>query len=460
MSGVDGRFAEPEAGFDSRGDERMLLGACLRDADVAAEIVVLVQPDDLEVPENRALLRVIGTRLASGLSVDVVNLTRDLALEGRAKMVGGASYVAELPEHCPSVRVDLENLAARIRTRALVRELGSVAAALDGARKGQRVRLGGEYLPESPHEAAAAVAEYLSRVGRPSKRTEWSLGDAIDRAMIERAEARDNPGARPIPTCNPDLDEMLGGGLRQGELAIVAGRPGSGKSAWSLGYASDAAASGRRVGFISLEMRAPELADRLLSRATGMPLKLIRSGNVDDSDEIRQWRQIVGEWDLRIEARPGMTTAEVVAQARRWKARGLDLLVIDYLQRIRHEHAERQDIAVGRTSSACKEIALALEIPVVLLSQLNREVEKRATKPRRDMDPRRWWESVATPRSSDLRESGQIEQDADVIMFPMRATQFGLPDVGAAAIALEKNRNGSTGIVPTRWDGPTASYEL
>lgn len=442
-------------------DERRLLGACLLDADVAAEAVVLVKADDLHRPEHRSLLRLIGTRIAAGQGVSLTDVAGDVAAAGNGKQFGGLGYLAELPEHCPSPRFDLVALARRVRSRAVARELAVVAEALAKVAAGHAATLDGEVLPEDPETAAVEVSQHLAQLGQPGERHDWAIGESLDAAVERRIEARTNERLRPQRTGNRDLDDLLDGGLRRGELIIVAGRPGHGKTAFAMGLASDAAEAGARVGVVSLEMKHDELSDRILSRATGLPLGLIRSGRVDEREDVVEWREVIRGWDLRIADPTGVDVTAIATQARRWSARGLDLLVIDYLQMVRHGRADRHDLAVGRTATACKELARSLQIPVVLLSQLNREVEKRRTGKAKDTDDGQlvdWWETVSLPRASDLRDSGQIEQDADLIVFPVRASEFGHESQQQAGIVVAKNRNGRTGVVPALWDGATASY--
>jgi len=437
-------------------DEQMMLGACLQDPEVAAECVALVPPDDLHVRHHRALLRLIGQRLMAGQPIDIHGVCVDIHQEGTAETYGGTSYVASLPEYAPSSRIDIVDLAARIRSRAVARVLVEVAESLAKAGAGQRAELGGVKLPTTPEGAAAVASEYLSQLGRPRVRTEWTLPQAIELARTERRVARGGRGA-PVSTGIADLDTLLEGGLRPGQLVVVGGRPGSGKTALGLGMATSAVEACRRVCVVSLEMGAGELADRVISRIGDIPLSEVRTGGMDDGDTA-----FAEQLGLLIGAPASITPAELAACARRWSARGMELLIIDYLQLVHHDevHRGRPDLAVGRTATLCKELARALQVPVVLLSQLSREVAKRggAAGPKGDVYRESWWEGCPLPQDTDLRDSGQIEQDADIILFPVRATQYGLPYEDWAAVKVAKHRNGRTGTIGARWDGPTASY--
>lgn len=440
----------------AREDERQLLGLALTDPERAVEVLALLPAYDCSTPEHAALVRLLSERLAHGESLEVVDIVQTIARDQRR--YGGAGYVASLPEHAPPAAIDLRALAARCRQRATRRMLGQIGEILTRASKGEEVTLGGDALPDHPDALASAVALHLSRLAEPSARTEWTLAEAIDEALQTRRRTRESGRQPTISTAVRELDSLLDGGLRAGELVVIAGRPGSGKTACALGLASEAAQAGARVGVVSLEMGAPELSDRLLARASRVPLSAIRRGEVDDEPVMNDWRDEVSSWRIRISAPSSITPAGIVTTARRWAARGLDLLVIDYLQLVRHVRAERHDLAVGATATLCKQLARDLQIPVILLSQLNRGVEQRSSGPVAADEEGAWWDLVELPRLSDLRDSGQIEQDADMVLFPLQAELLGVDLQGAACLVVAKNRNGRVGVAPLRWDGPTASY--
>lgn len=445
-------------------DERTLLGACLRDAAACVEVIALVPVQDLYRRTHQVLLELLIARIRSSQGVDLVDVCGALADDrALAERCGGIAYVAELPEHAPSSAIDLRSLAARIRARWACRELLAVGEALRQVGSRRQATLDGDVVPEDPHAAAAHVARHLDRLGEPPQRSESTLGEALERAVTLREEARAAGRPRTRRTGHRPLDDLLDGGLRPGELVIVAGRPGAGKTAYGLGMALEVARAGGRVGVVSLEMSREELADRLLSTASSTPLSEIRRGLRDV--DLADWRAYLAALDLRIDAPTGITPAGLGSLARRWWSRGLDLLVVDYLQLVRHDSAERNDLRVGATATSCKVLARELQIPVVLLSQLSRDVERRRASSRpREQEAEHWWDDVELPRLADLRDSGQIEQDADLVLFPLRAEPYGIlrangePDRNAAAIVVAKQRNGRTGTVPIAWHGPTASY--
>lgn len=445
----------------AREDERMLLGIAMRDAGKAVEIVALCPSQDLNSPHHQLLLDLLGERLSRSLPIDLPSLVDAVLTQGDQRF-GGAGYVASLSDHAPSTEVNLPALCSRIRARSTLRILGEVGQALVSAAQGEAATLGGEALPDEPEAIASNAGRHLLALADPARENESSIGQAADDAAEERAARKASGRPMAIGTGHQQLDDLLDGGLRMGELIVVAGRPGSGKTAFGLGVAADLAARGWRVGIVSLEMSREELGDRVLARTSGISLGRIRRGTVDDDEEILGWRKALRGWRMQVSAPSSATPSAIHAKARHWKARGLSLLVVDYLQLVKHDRQDRHDLAVGSTATSLKVLARDLGIPVLLLSQLNRESEKRQGPPvkRKAMEQQReaWWEEVALPQLSDLRDSGQIEQDADVVLFPLRAAMMGVDNETAAAVYVAKNRNGRTGCVGANWHASTASY--
>lgn len=432
-------------------DERMLLSVALQDPERALDVIALVPAEDMTSLGHRRLMELLVERVRLGKSLVWHEILPDLREHADRFDL---TQIIQLSDYAPSTLVSLDGPARRIRQRAAQRTLGQIGQALISVAQGEQATYAGDALPDDPDAVASTLAAELARVAEPAVRSDWTVGAALDASLTERREARERGRPTTVPTGSRHVDDLLDGGLRAGELVIVAGRPGAGKTAYALGLAADAASKGARVGIVSLEMGAGELADRVLSRSSCVPLAKIRTGVMDSM--LGEWREAVSGLDLRIATPTVATVASIATQARRWLARGLDLLVIDYLQLVKHDRADRHDLAVGNTATACKRLARELRIPVVLLSQLNREVERRHGKA--PPDEPRWWEHVELPRLSDLRDSGQIEQDADLVLFPVRAEQYGVQVPHSAALCVAKQRNGRTGVVPLSWRSLTAAY--
>jgi replicative DNA helicase len=242
-----------------------------------------------------------------------------------------------------------------------------------------------------------------------------------------------------VPTGFTDLDRLLAG-MRGGDLLILAARPGVGKTSLALNIAANAASAGSTIAFFSLEMPAVQLTQRILSSAASDDSANIRKGALTDAN----WQSIIaacGEltnYKFYIDDTPGLSLTELRAKARR-QIHGIEnaLIVVDYLQLMQDKGRAQQErwVAVGEISRGLKILAKELNVPILALSQLSRAVESRKDK---------------RPQLSDLRESGNIEQDADVVMFVDRslsdeeAASYDRPDMGVARLIIEKNRNGAT----------------
>jgi replicative DNA helicase len=434
--------------------ERSVLGACLLEPAVLADVLTEVRPDQFYRPEHGALLELFGRMADAGQAVDLLTVAERVARLG-ADRYGGAAYVADLPEHCPSVngvghhvRVVVEAHRRR-RLLELGRHLVEVAEdRLTSIADGQITDTG---------DALEQAVVDLANLGRPGRRYSWSMGDALASMLARRGQR-----ARLVPTGIEKLDALLGGGLRGGQLTVLGARPSTGKTALALDFALHGAREGYRIGFASLEQDHSQLVARCVSKLARIPYGQIESGNMGEQDGlfVQRWLDVLPDWPLVIYDRPRAPIGAVLAEARRWWATGgLDMLVVDYLQFVAHERHTRHDLAVGATCAALKELARDLDLPVVLLAQLNRDVEDRPA-PRVPRQGEGWWTKVPWPMPSDLKDSGEIEQHADVIMFPLRADKLEVENVppSAACIIVAKHRNGPTGVVPVAWDGRTMSY--
>ncbi|QDU37657.1 Replicative DNA helicase [Maioricimonas rarisocia] len=415
------------------GAERALVGSILLDPSWLDEIDGIVSAGDLANPGLAIMFQAAVDLHRTGTPIDPISVGRLLESHDLLAKVGGAvgihDALNEVPhaDHC-------EFYASVVRADADRRRAQSVGKELQNATSDRSRDLG---------EIVAEARRGLDAVEDRGRDVEpVSILDAL-------ADWRAGYGEheRATPTGFPELDHRLNGGLRAGNLLVLAARPATGKTALACSLASQLACA-TQVLFVSCEMTCTELLERLLAAESGLPLERIRTGRLDSSDEqrIAEAQERMAGRRLSIDDIPGQTVSRIAATARRYRRRhGLGLIVVDYLQILasKDKRANRES-EVAAMSRGLKSLARELEIPVIALSQLNRAVEYR---------------EVKRPRLSDLRESGAIEQDADIVLLLHRAAMHepGAPD-DEAELIIAKNRNGTTGVVRLLWDGRTTRF--
>jgi len=411
--------------------EESLLGAMLLSRDAIAAAVEVVSADDFYKPVHGHIYDAITALFGQGEPVDPVTVADQLRRAGLLDAVGGPAALVTLQAGTPAV-----GSAARygriVEEHAMLRRLIGVA--------GEIAELG----YEPPDDVALAVDRAESLVFDVAQRRVTDsmaplrelLEQKLDHLemLYERGESITG-----VPTGYTDLDERLAG-LQPSNLVIVGARPSMGKTSFALGIAAHAALEAQTpVLFFSLEMSHLELTQRLLCAEARVDATRMRNGRLHESD----WPKIshavgrLAEAPMYIDDNPHLTVMEIRAKARRLKSRagGLGLIIIDYLQLMTGRHnAENRQVEVSEMSRGLKILARELEVPVVALSQLSRNLEMRADK---------------RPQLADLRESGSLEQDSDVVMFIYREELYNpeTPDRGTAEIIVSKHRNGPTGAV-------------
>jgi len=294
-----------------------------------------------------------------------------------------------------------------------------------------------------PDDVAGVMAERLAEMTRQTESRAYD-GKGMMQLVVDRMTAIDDArrAGKPmgVRTGMPGLDKLLGG-LHGGDLIVLGARPKMGKTAWLCTVAYNAALGGSRVGIISAEMSATEIGMRMLSLGSGVAATKFRSADMDDSEWSKTGAGVgrITDLPLVILDQPAAKVGDVIRQARAWKlAGGLDLLIIDYLQRLDVGNDENRTLSVGMAAQNLKTLARTLNIPVVLLSQLSRNLESRADK---------------RPLLSDLRDSGMIEQEADEIIFLYRPSVYGeSEDEGAAEMIVAGNRHGPIGTINARFN--------
>ena len=417
-----------------------MLGSLLIDRDAIIRVASSVKADDFYSSANGAIYQAIRDLYDRREPTDLVTLTDELSRSDRLNQVGGVAYLSSLLNVVPT-SVHVEFYGKIVERTATLRRLISAGTSIVGI----------GYNEDNDVEDALDQAEraLFDVSQRRSTRDFVSIADVLDDFFTRLDILQHNRGEIVgVGTGYTDLDKLTGG-LQRSDLIIVAARPSVGKTAFSLGIAHGAALKhGKTVGIFSLEMSADQLVQRLLSMETGVDSHRLRLGQIDDNDWDRISRALgrLGESKIFIDDSAGISIMDLRSKARRLQAeQGLDLLVIDYLQLMSGRRSENRVQEISEISRGLKGIARELNIPVVALSQLSRAVESRA-------DHR--------PMLSDLRESGSIEQDADIVMFIYRDEIYN-PDTerkGIAEIIVAKHRNGPVDTINLRFSDRTARY--
>jgi len=410
--------------------EESLLGAMLLSRDAISAAVETCRAEDFYRPAHAHIFEAICSLYAQGEPADPVTVADELRRADLLEAAGGAGNLVALQANTPAI-ANAARYARIVQEHALLRKLIAVASEIAEM---------GYSLPEDVmatlDKAEAKVFEVAERrVTDSLKPLRELLAASLDHleALYNRGDA-----VTGVPTGYLDLDEQLSG-LQPSSLVIVGARPSMGKTSFALGLAAHAAVERRQpVLFFSLEMSHLELTQRLLCSEAKVDSSRMRNGRLMQSD----WPKVVaamgklGEAPLFIDDNPNLTVMEIRAKARRLKSReGLGLIVVDYLQLMSNpSSAENRQVEVSEVSRGLKILARELEVPVVALSQLSRALEGRADK---------------RPMLADLRESGSLEQDADVVLFIYRDEVYNKesPDRGTAEIIIAKHRNGPTGSV-------------
>jgi replicative DNA helicase len=410
--------------------EESLLGAMMLDSQAIAAASGVVRADDFYKPAHAHIFDAIHALYAAGQAVDPVTVADELRRNGLLEAVGGHQSLVQIMSSTPST-TNAAGYARILEEHALLRKLIGVA--------GEVAEIGysmPEDVTKALDRAESLVYEVNQRrVTDTTSKIEELLGLNLDR--LEHLYGRGD-AITGLPTGYTDLDEILAG-LQPSNLVVVGARPSIGKTSLGLGMAAHAALdAGRPVLVFSLEMSNLELSQRLLCSEGRIDSSKVRTGRLteDDWSRISQAIGRLATAPLWIDDNPNLTVMEIRAKARRLKSQvgDLGLIVVDYLQLMTgRTTAESRQVEVAEISRGLKILARELECPVVALSQLSRQLELRADK---------------RPLLADLRESGALEQDSDVVLFIYRDDVYNpdSPDRGQAEIHVAKHRNGPTGV--------------
>ncbi|MBL8432483.1 MAG: replicative DNA helicase [Dechloromonas sp.] len=429
--------------------EQSVLGGLLLDNQAWDRMGDLVNDGDFYRDEHRRIFRQIRNLLEKARPADVVTVAEALDAAGEGDQTGGLAYLGELAANTPSA-ANIRRYAEIVRERAVLRQLVATADEIAADALNPLGR-DAETLLDEAESKIFAIAEAGAGHADGFVHINPLLTQVVER--IQELHDRDNPSdITGIPTGYVDLDRMTSG-LQAGDLIVVAGRPSMGKTAFALNIAESVAVdTGLPVGIFSMEMGGTQLAMRMLASIGRLDSHRVRTGRLTD-DEWSRLSFALGklhEAPIFIDEAGGLTPANLRARARRLARQHggrLGLLVIDYIQLMTsNRQGENRATEVSDISRAIKSLAKELQVPIVALSQLSRKVEERNDK---------------RPMMSDLRESGAIEQDADVILMMYREEYYkpDTPDKGIAEVIIGKQRNGPTGTVQLTFLGEYTRFE-
>ncbi|MFC0350822.1 replicative DNA helicase [Undibacterium danionis] len=428
--------------------EQSVLGGLLLDNAAWDRIADFISEDDFYRFDHRLIFQCIVKLVNSSRPADVITVFDALNASGKAEDAGGLTYLNALAQNTPSA-ANIRRYAEIVRDRGVLRKLITVADEISG----QAFNPQGKEVKQMLDEAEAkifAIAEEGARGAQGFHAIQPLLTQVVERIdeLYNRDHTSDITG---VPTGFVDLDRMTSG-LQPGDLIIVAGRPSMGKTAFSINIGENVAIdSGLPVAVFSMEMGGAQLAMRMLGSVGKLDQHRLRTGRLIDEDWPRLTHAIqkMNEAQFYIDETPALSSIELRARSRRLSRQcgKLGLIIIDYLQLMSgNTGGENRATEISEISRSLKGLAKELGCPVIALSQLNRSLEQRPNK---------------RPVMSDLRESGAIEQDADVILFIYRDQVYNpdSPDKGTAEIIIGKQRNGPIGSVRLTFLGEYTKFD-
>ena len=412
--------------------EKSVLAACMLNPDAVDEIATKLVPENFFRPAHQLIYAGILELNTRHIPIDQISLADRLAAEGQLEAVGGRPYLVELANNTLAL-TNWKNHTEIVKRNSVLRDLVYASTNINALAYDA---------PDDTNEVIEDAEKMLFEVTQKRVSSSFqNITDLLTQAFDEIDELVNNKNQMAgTPTGFTDVDKLFWG-LRGGDLLILAARPGVGKTSFALNVATNAAKAGAAVALFSLEMGANQLVQRILCAEARVNLGQLRAGNLQEGD----WNAIMNAaatlsgLELYFDDTPGLSLLELRAKARRQlrdKKKGL--IIVDYLQ-LMQPPSNRRDgnraVEVAEISRGLKVLAKEMDMPLLALSQLSRAVEMRGSK---------------RPMLSDLRESGSIEQDADIVMFidrsmdEMEAETDGRPDWGTAELIVAKHRNGAT----------------
>lgn len=426
--------------------EESILSAVLIDNDTLLEVLDVLAPEDFYRSAHQKIFAAVTELFNRNEPVDLVTLSNILRAQNRLEEIGGATYLARLVDTVP-LAVNAQHYAKIVHDKACLRRLIEKSNAI-----ARRCFEDSDDVDNVIDFAESSIFEISENKIKPSF---YHIGKIIE-DNIDALEERQGSKAliTGVATGFAKIDELTAG-FQKSDLIILAGRPGMGKTALALNIAKHAAVDTNiPVALFSLEMSKEQLSMRMLSSEAQIDSSKMRRGFISQNDwmKITDAAGVLSEAPIFIDDSPDITVLEIRTKSRRLKMdQNIGLIIVDYIQLMRGSaSAERRDLEISEISRSLKALAKELALPVVALSQLNRELEKRSDK---------------RPQLSDLRESGALEQDADVVAFIYRDELYNKdennPKKGTAEIIIAKQRNGPTGFAPLKfWDAYTRFGDL
>lgn len=416
--------------------EQSVLGGLMLDNNAWDRVAEKVVKGDFYLRQHKEIFQAMAALMVQNNPIDLITVSESLEKDKKLEAVGGFAYLGEIAKNTPSA-ANIVAYAEIVRERAVVRELIGTANEVADACYNPEGRSSEELL-DFAESRVFKIAEQRENKNEGPKDLNSILSSTVDK--IEVLMRSDNDGVTGLTSGFQDLDKMTSG-FQPSDLIIVAARPSMGKTTFAMNLVETAALTSDKPALVfSLEMPADSIMMRMLASLGRIDQTKVRTGNLDDDD----WARLAGtmglmqeKGQLYIDDSSGLTPTEVRSRARRIAREhgGLSMIMIDYLQLMRSpEFKDNRTLEIADISGSLKALAKELEIPVIALAQLNRGLEQRADK---------------RPVNSDLRESGSIEQDADLIMFIYRDEVYheDSADKGTAEIIIGKHRNGPIGRI-------------
>lgn len=426
--------------------EQAVLASMLIDNTVAEEIISHLNPDDFYQPAHKVVLAALQNLAKKGQALDLVTLFSQLTDENNIEKAGGIEYISALVNNVPNA-ANADKYIEILKEKAILRNLISAGGSISSL--GYEVSEDVETLIDKAQDITSNLGEAASL-----RRFVEPISNVLERhqEQLNKIQEENQFGSKDItgvPSGFEALDKLTNG-FQKSDLIVTAGRPGMGKTAFGLSVLLNAAMAGKTCVFFSLEMSSEQLVKRLISALAHIGQKTLRTGNFT-SDEIERYLEannVLEKLPIYLDDTPAITVNQIKAKCRKlYNAGTLDIIFVDYLQIMGYaKNLQNREQQISEISRSLKGMAKEFNVPVIALAQVNRNVEKSDNK---------------RPRLSDLRESGAIEQDADIIMFLYRDKVYN-PDTAyknVAEIIIEKHRNGEQGTAYVEFNAAYTHFD-